>query len=194
MELQEIEEGLLDDSSIVVNVNKKVWWPVGITFPIILLFLMLWLAESQYSQGVLRTKNVGEECGVRLFGDLKCSTGLSCKYGKCIIPTGPECSKNITYIFLNRTEPCEKCPKVQPKIVTYFDFDEGPNRWLNPGPHGFYEYIRHIPYGGCKEICSSRKKCKAISYQGPSESCHLMQEFYFPAPVNDSWNYAIKII
>ena len=192
-ELRNMEEGLLDESDVPFVIAKKIWWPVVIPIPFALLFLFLWLAESQYSHGVLRTRNYGEECGVRLFKNLKCSRGLLCVSDICQF-VEKQCPSNTTHVIKDTNPDCPECPNVHPWIVTYFNFDEGPNRWLSPGPHGFYQNIRHLPYGACKELCASQEKCKAISYEGPSESCHLMQEYHFPAPVNNTWNYAIKVI
>lgn len=170
------------------------------TVSLLLTFLILWLAESQFSEGVLRRRYVGEECGYRLIGSTQCSPKLVCMTRLCQLPlvcsTDAQTSTSPT-MYSNRTAPCPKCPdcpSVRPKLVTYFDFDEGPNRWLDPGPHGFYKYVRHLPYGGCKELCASEPECAAVSYQGPAMMCHLMKQYHFPAPVNNTWNYAIKVV
>lgn len=186
-EIPQMEKGLLNETR---QKNRKPYCVIG-TIMIALVFFMLWIAESQFSEGVLREKYVGEKCGFHIFHTKKCSTGLRCKNMTCHLPP-----QDTVTIYSNETlppPPPPKCPSVRPKIVTYFDYDEGPNRWLDPGPKGFYRNIYHIPYGGCKEICSSQKACKAISYHGPANQCHLMEHYYFPAPVNNSWNYAIKI-
>lgn len=189
-----MEEGLLFTENEKEEENlkdKKLYCVMGTSLLGLVLFLFLWLSESQFSEGVLRTRNEGEECGERLFNDLTCSQGLKCHDGKCHLP-----STQIRIIYSNKTlppPPPPKCPSVNPKVVTYFDYDEHPNRWLDPGPHGFYKNIYSIPYNGCKEVCSSQGICKALSYHGPANQCHLMKQYHFPAPVNNTWNYAIKI-
>ena len=184
----QMEKGLLY-SKKENSKSTNVYGIIGFGMIIAFLFCMLWLSESQFSQGVLRTKNVGETCGFNIVNRKKCSPGLLCKNSTCRLP-----SKEIVTVYSNRTLPPPKCPAVMPKLVTYFDYDEGPNRWLDPGPHGFYQHIPTIPYGGCKEVCSSQRKCKAVSYHGSANQCNLMDQYFLPAPVNNTWNYAIKLL
>lgn len=188
----QMEKGLLYSIKDNKSENKKLYCVVGCSMMIAFLFFILWLAESQFSEGVLRMKNVGEQCGFNILHDKKCSTGLLCRNSICHLPPN-----DVVTIYSNKTlppPPPPTCPAVHPRLVTYFDYDEGPNRWLDPGPHGFYQNIYTIPYGGCKEVCSSQTKCKAISYHGPANQCHLMDQYFFPAPVNNTYNYAIKIV
>jgi len=191
-ELKQLEEGLLDEDDQPIIVRKVKCWPIIVMSSTTILFLFLWLSESQVGEGILRNKNVGEECGFRLIHDLHCSPGLECHYNRCQIPECPKC--NHTVIFSNRTEPCPQCPKVHPKTVSYYDFIEKPNHWLDPGTHGFYKTTRYLQYGSCKALCASQKKCKAVSYQGLPEMCYMMEQYHLPPSRNESWGFAIKVI
>ena len=190
-DIPQMEKGLLNTKK-QESENHKLYWTIGILLIIAIMFFMLWLAESQFSEGVLRQKYVGEQCGFNIIHNKKCSEGLLCKNSSCQLPPS-----DTIIIYSNKTltpAPTQSCPPIHPKVVTYFDYDEGPNRWLDPGTGGFYQHYYHIPYGGCKEKCSSQLACKAIAYHGPAEQCHLMKQYYFPASVNNTWNYAIKLI
>jgi len=181
IELNDIEKGIITSKKKKVH-SSNLYAVIGVVMILGGFFMILWLSESQFSEGTLRTKNVGESCKFKT-----CSTGLQCINNICSLPPMDQ-----IIIYSNATLPPPKCPSVNPKIVTYFDYEEHPNHWLEP-KKGFYKNIYSMPYGGCKEICSSHDNCKAISYKGDSYQCHLMEDYQLPSTVNTSWNYAIKV-
>ena len=129
---------------------------------------------------------VGQTCESKY----DCFKGLECYDNKCIIPVTPE--PEPIHIYENRTKPCPSVP-VTPKVVTYFDYNEHPNRWLDPGSRGFIKTIENVSYGACKELCSSHNTCNAIGFKGDANFCGLMYKYVFPAYFNNTWNYAIKV-
>lgn len=129
---------------------------------------------------------ISQECKTKY----DCFKGLECHEQKCRIPIKPD--PEPIHIYENRTEPCPSVP-VTPKVVTYFDYNEHPNRWLDPGPRGFIKTVENISYGACKEICSSLNPCNAIGYKGDANFCGLIHSYLFPAYFNNTWTYAIKV-
>lgn len=148
------------------------------------IFLILWLAESQFSHGVLRMRFRDEPCHRGIISN-RCAKGFYCRYGTCQLPTVDPCPPvNQTYID-NRTV------IHRPRQVTYFDFNEMPNHWLEP-KIGVYKNILRIGYGACKDLCSKDKKCKALVYSG--YLCAFMDDYTFPFKWNKTWNAAIKVL
>lgn len=158
-------------------------------------FMLLWLAESQFSSGVLRPRYLGEECGYRLFGNLDCIKPLICNSIKRCSTSYQE---SKTPAINNQTITCPACPRCPTcpscqNLVTYFDYSEYPNHWIDPGPHGFIETDFYIPYGGCKEICARNINCYGICNQGFDGSCRQFTRGHSQPMRNQSWNCAIKI-
>lgn len=157
-------------------------------------FLLLWLSESQFGQGTLRLRHLGEECHFSIFGSKDCAPGFTCSTeGICVLPSCPD----VPCIPQNCSTPtpCPPCPPVKPRLVTYFDFNETPNHWIDPGPHGYYKIAHHLSYGACKELCAQDTHCHSFNYKGDAGMCAMLDKTYYPAPsYNSTWNAATKIL
>ena len=124
-----------------------------------------------------------------IYENSECMSPLKCIGHKCkIIPV-------IKY--LNYTCPDSKCPICPQKppcknVVTYFDFNEFPNYYLDKRSHERTKIHLGLPYGGCKELCARDSTCKAICFNGINRVCHIRNTYYFPGKPNNTWNCAIK--
>lgn len=174
------------DMDVPRRPSKKRYLP-WVFLPTTILFLLLWLSESQWGEGVLRKKYVGESCEWSLVSSNSCSEGLYCLNKVCTLPT---CNCEG---LCPETTPCPELRPVVASTVTYFDYNEKPNHWLDPGPPGFYNIQFALSYGACKEVCARETRCKGIAYRGEAEMCCLMERFYMPFVGNNTWNSAIKI-
>lgn len=165
----------------------------------LIIFCVLWLSESQFGRGVLRPRYLDEPCD----SNHSCVKGLYCEknVNKCIVLPAP-CSPYTDYYHYNNslvnstiyycpTKTCAPCPTCPPpiiqKLLSYFDFNEFPNHWIDPGPQGFYDHTYNIPYGGCKEICGRDASCHGVCYNGLAKLCWRMGRYY-PIPVTPVYN------
>lgn len=164
--------------------------------------IILWLSESQFSHGVLRYKYLDEPCS----DNSQCANGFFCDYvhKNCQIKPIP-CSpyddyynygngtpKNYSQIACPVYDPPPCPPQYVQKQFTYFDFNEFPNHWLDPGYRGFYDHDYSIPYGACKEICARDAICKGICYNGLAQMCWRMTAYTLPPIYNSTYTCAIK--
>lgn len=168
-----------------------------------IIFCFLWLAESQFTHGILRLKYIDEPCS----HNSSCSNGLTCIYGSCKVMS-TVCSPYDDYYNYGNGTPnpngypkdCPVCPEegIQcppqyvSNIVTYFDFNEFPNHWIDPGTSGFYIFNYDLPYGGCKELCAIDSRCKGICYNGQAKMCWQMSSYVLPPIYNGTYTCAIK--
>ena len=148
-------------------------------------FGLLWLSESQFSQGVLRLRHINETCGFSIFGNNVCAKPLKCNNNLCIyddIPPILNCNQSNIDMFCPKQTPCPRCPRCPPcqNLVSYFDYVEFINYYIEPTVKERTKIIVDIPYGGCKELCSRRSDCKAICFRGDSNVCHLRNTYTLP--------------
>lgn len=169
-----------------------------------IIFVILWLAESQFSNGILRPRYLNEKC----VSNDSCVKGLFCDKNKICNVKSAICSPYDDYYnYENGTmNPCgyppEKCPPCDgnadcppqyiSRINTYFDYTEFPNYFINPSTLGFYKHDYNIPYGGCKELCANDYDCKAICYNPLGQICWYMKYYILPPTYNVSYTCAIK--
>lgn len=171
------------------------------------ILIFLWLAESQFTEGILRPKYLDETCGFSIFtGKTKCVSGLECISEKChliektknIVVENPNCY----YKNMNQTKTTNcKCPEPKPcKIVTnYFAFNEFPNTWFHPSSGEMVVPNYGLPYGGCKETCSHNSKCKFFCYTGlPTDAMRSVclqrtSDPILPGVLNKTWTCSIKV-
>lgn len=169
--------------------------PLGCSALTAFVFFMLWLSESQFGQGTLRTRNLNETCGWSIVGTYECSEGLKCNASTCILPelSCPECPVPVYNCSDLKCAPCPTRP-VKPNTQNVYDYLEWPGHWVDVGPHGYYNTLRDIDYPGCKAVCSSSSKCKIANYQNDARFCWLAKQYYIPFIRNVSWTSAIKIL
>lgn len=167
--------------------------------------IVLWLSESQFSHGVLRYRYLDEPCE----NDGSCAKGFVCDYVSTKCKSKPEpCSPYDDFYNYGNGTPTNyshvlSCPPCEPpacppqtiqKQFTYFDFNEFPNHWIDPGTHGFYNRDYNIPYGGCKEICARDYRCKGVCYNGLAQLCWQMAAYTLPPTYNSTYTCAIKTL
>lgn len=156
-----------------------------------LIFMFLWLAESQFSEGVLRYKYENETCSWSISKSNECAPGLECHNDKC--------RARETIVYRNQTCECPicqcpSCPSCN-RYLSYFDFNEFPNMYLLPQVQERTKIVVDIPYGGCKELCARTPNCKAVCYQGGYVNvCHIRSTYTIPGNVNNTWSCAIKVM
>jgi len=198
----------LDDSSFSLNSTNNVQSQLEIVthkicnlkfYSFFFLFTtiimtILWLSESQFSQGVLRYKYLGESCQWSITNNKICAPPLICQNNKCqLIQKNCIDNSNCTGLINPQECPqCKSCPPCQ-NLVSYFDFNEFPNYWL-PRQRNFgkTEILLGMSYGACKEVCARDPKCKLICFNGIRNICHKRIGYLFPGVQNMTWTCAIK--
>lgn len=157
-----------------------------------LIFLGLWLAESQFSHGILRKRYIDEPCSSNdtCVDGFYCDLLKRCQKIPCSsVPFDPDRIFNSSFNCPNKT--CPACPTCPPqsihKILSYYDFNEFPNYWIDPGPQGFYDHNYNMQYGACKEVCARDSDCHGICYNGFAKICWQMGRYY-PMPFTPIYN------
>jgi hypothetical protein len=202
-EMEEIEENLipLNDLSLPYNDKSRLKSSVFRSIFFILAFLciltfmvipfILWLAESQFSEGILRPKYVNESCSTQDYMNRPCVTGLFCVKGTCILST----YNSSDPIIIDNTKECPE-PRVCPpptliKTVSYYDFLEYPNSYLR-NASSLLGSLDDISYNGCKELCGRDNNCEAVRYFVGTKQCDLIKKFYKGTLDDPHWISAIK--
>jgi len=153
----------------------------------------LWLSESQIGEGILRKKNVGENCAWRIGIDRKCAPPLICgRNNRCQLnQVRPLNCSEIDFPSCSPCPPPKPCPPCR-NLVSYFDFNEFPNHWLGRQSWGKMKAVLGMSYGACKEICARDSTCKVACYNGISKVCYKRTSYTYPGVRNMSWTCAIK--
>lgn len=169
-----------------------------------LVFLGCWLAESKYSNGILRYRYLHEPCT----SNSSCAPGLYCNVISICANIPYPCSHfsynesddyDYTMITSASCPVCPICPTCPSptvhKVLSYFDYNEFPNHWIDPGPQGFYDHIYNVQYGACKELCARDVSCYGICYDGFASICWELGR-HLPKPqfpvYNGTYSCAIK--
>lgn len=196
VEMYDMENPLVNnDADSTQSVNIKKYIPTTCLSATTFIFFLLWLSESQFGQGVLRSRNLNETCEWNPFLNRKCSPGLLCRNDMCIFPQEPV-SNNTLQCYCGNNITSTPCPTqaIHPNSQSVYDYNEQPGYWTDAGSHGYYRTIYNIDYSGCKGICNSQKKCKMVNYQIEPRNCWMSEKYIVPSERNSGWTTAIKIL
>lgn len=156
------------------------------------ILLILWLSESQFSQGILRTRNINETCEWDLVFNRKCSPGLICQRDICVLPPPTICpTPNCTDLYIQT--PCPSLA-IHPNSQSVYDYNEQPGSRTDAGSHGYYRTVYNIDYSGCKGLCNIQEKCKMVNYQNLARNCWMAEKYLVPSKRDPEWTTAIKIL
>jgi hypothetical protein len=163
-------------------------------FALSISFMLMWLSESQFGEGILRPKYINETCQPEWSDGRKC-VGSRCVKGRCM----KECG-DVQIVYLNQSNPDNTpCPpqnvveKVT-KLVTFYDFVEFPNTYLRPKSDlSKFKTVQEVSYNACKELCSRETKCVAVNYAPGTSTCIFMQSYIIPQIASTDWITAFKI-
>ena len=170
---------------------------IGILLLICASLVLMWLAESQFGEGILRPKLFNETCPPDWAGGRTCAKGLWCVEGRCVDDGFNYSAVQTIYVPQNWTDPLPTCPPQHitqqiTKIVSFYDFMEFPGSYLRPLNDSRIKAIEQVSYNGCKEICSRETQCIALNYNANNQFCTLMRSFLNPQIESREWIVAFK--
>ena len=192
VEMYDMENPLVNNDDENYNGSVKKYIPATCLSLTSFIFLLLWLSESQFGQGVLRSRNINETCEWNLFVARKCSPGLLCRNDICIFP-----QKQQSKLTCNCTDVVSTpCPTqaIRPNSQSVYDYNEHPGYWTDAGSHGYYRTVYNIDYSGCKGLCNVQKRCKMVNYQNNARNCWMAENYLIPGEQKSEWTTAIKIL
>jgi len=171
--------------------SVKRYIPLGCSITTTCIFFFLWLSESQFGHGILRTRNLNETCAWSLTHQPVCSPGLLCHSDTCIYP--PTAQIKCPTVNCSAIT-CPKCPSrsVKPNSQHVYDYQEHPG-YVYDVPR-YFRTVYSVDYTGCKGICSETKKCHVIGYQNDARNCWMADRHYSPLKRDYNWTTAIKIL